>query len=715
MNKGIKHDKRTFKKTIMNLLRMHINSNRNLAFVILLIVLNFTSFAATPIKVACIGNSVTYGAGLRNPQLDSYPAQLQILLGSAYQVENFGRNGATLLKKGHNPYYKMKEFTKALAFNADIAIIHLGLNDTDPRNWPNYKDDFEADYAWLLDTLRKQNPSIKLYVSRLTPIFNEHPRFKSGTRTWYWQIQKRIPQIAKANNAKLIDLHAALYNRPDLFPDNLHPEKEGAEIIAKTVYQNLSGTYGGLKLPQLFTDNMVLQRKQPIPIYGKADAGERIEVTFNNESLSATTDVYGQWKVVFPAMQHGGPYELIVKQKDKKITLKNILIGDVWLCSGQSNMAFSLKSSENGSPATASAGKYPNIRLLKLSSLRETDGTAWDSLSLAKTNQLAFFSGSWQESSKLSAADFSAIGYYFGKQINQQEDIPIGLIELAVGGSPLESWIDRSTMESDEQLVDILANWRKSDFIMPWCRGRADVNLKNAKVAKQRHPYEPCYNYEAGINNLIKSPIKGVIWYQGESNTHNVESFEHLFPTLVKSWRQQWGYDFPFYYVQLSSIDRPSWPSFRYAQYKLSKEIPKSGMAVSLDLGDSLDVHPKKKEEIGNRLANLALRDTYSRSVIAAGPDAVKAEQKGEQIVVTFKAAKRLDTYDRKVLKGFSLVNLKGQIIPVSGIIKGNKVHLAIPAAQKIKTVLYAWEPFTRANLVNEAGLPASTFKLPVE
>jgi sialate O-acetylesterase len=697
----------------MNLLK--INVNRDLALVLLLMVLNFTSFAATPLKVACIGNSVTFGAGLKNPQLDAYPAQLQKLLGSAYQVENFGHNGATLLRKGHNPYYKTNEFKKAIAFKADIAIIHLGLNDTDPRNWPDYKDDFEADYAWLIDALRKENPSIKLYVCRLTPIFNEHPRFKSGTRNWYWQIQQRISEIAKANNASLVDLNTALFNRPDLFPDNLHPIKEGAGIIARTIYQSLSSNFGGLKLPQMFTNNMVLQRKEPIPIYGIANAGDRIDVIFNNKRLSATTDEYGKWKVIFPAMQHGGPYELVVEQKDQRIALKNIMLGDVWLCSGQSNMAFALKDAVTGKAAIATAGKYPSLRLFKLNALRETDGLAWDSLSLSKTNQLDFFSGRWEESSQLSAADFSAIGYFFGKNINQHENIPIGIIELAVGGSPIESWIDRSTMEQDDQLVDILTNWRKSDFIMPWCRERADTNLKNAQGSKQRHPYEPCYNYEAGIVNLVKSPIKGVIWYQGESNTHNVELYENLLPKMVSSWRQNWGYNFPFYYVQLSSIDRPSWPSFRYAQYKLSREIPNSGMAVSLDLGDSLDVHPKKKEEIGNRLANLALRNTYHRSVVATGPEAVKAVQEDKNIVITFKSAKHLGTHDKKVLQGFSLVNLRGEKIPASGTIKGNKVYLVVPEAQKIKTVQYAWEPFSRANLVNEADLPASTFKLALE
>lgn len=691
---------------------MRIRLYVNFSLVLILIAWNITSFAQNPIRVACIGNSVTYGAGLTNPEHDSYPAQLQQLLGKAYQVRNFGRNGATLLRKGHNPYYKTKEFNEAMSFRPDIAIVHLGLNDTDPRNWPQYKDGFEADYAWLLDTLKKQNPAIKLYVCRLTPVFSGHPRFKSGTRDWYWQIQQQIPEISKANGARLIDLHTALYNRSDLFPDNVHPVKEGAAIIAKTVYQSLSGDFGGLQLPQIFTDDMVLQRQLPIPIYGIANAGDRIDVTLDNKSLSTTTDQYGHWKVVFPPMEHGGPYQLIVKQKDRRIELKRVLIGDVWLCSGQSNMAFPLKSSENGVLAAESAGRYPALRFLKLRSLHETDLEAWDSLSLVRTNRLDFFSGKWEQANKASASDFSAIGYYFGRNIIRKENIPIGLIELAVGGAPVESWVDQFTLEHDAQLVDMLSTWRKSDFIMPWVRERAELNLKNATIVTQRHPYQPGYNYEAGIKNLIGSPIKGVIWYQGESNTHNVELFEHLFPTMVNSWRQKWGYDFPFYYVQLSGIDRPSWPSFRYAQYKLSKEIPKSGMAVSFDVGDSLDVHPKKKEEIGNRLADLALRNTYNRSVVASGPEAVKAERQGENIIITFNSVKQLSTSNKQVLQGFSLVNTRGEDISVGGVIKGNKVYLPVPERQEIKTVLYAWKPFTRANLVNEAMLPASTFKL---
>lgn len=680
-----------------------------------MLLIGIASFAQpSRIRVAAVGNSVTYGYGLENAKEASYPALLQKMLGESFTVQNFGHSGATLLKKGHNPYYKTKAFSDAIAFKPDIAVIHLGLNDTDPRNWPNYKDDFEPDYAWLIDTFKQSNPHIKIFICRLTPIFSGHPRFKSGTRDWFWQIQELIPGIATSNEVSLIDLHTPLYHRPDLFADNLHPDKEGTAIIAKTVYQHVSGDFGALKTASIFSDNMVLQRMQPIPVYGTANAGDKVEVTFQEKKLSTITDQNGRWKIVFPAMKHGGPYEMKVQSNDAAILFKNVLIGDVWLCSGQSNMEFPLKSAETGKEELNHLPVNSSLRLLKLNSLRATDNSAWDSIALVKTNQLQFFSGSWKNPDASAVENFSAIAYYFGKKIQQEENIPVGLVEIAVGGSPIESWIDRFTMEHDPVLVDMLNNWRKSDFIMEWCRQRADTNLKNAIAARQRHPYEPAYNYEAGIDSLTLFPIKGVIWYQGESNAHNIELYEHLFPVMVRSWRQKWGTDFPFYYVQLSGIDRPSWPGFRNAQRLLLNQVPNSGMAVSHDLGDSLDVHPVRKKEIGERLARLALRNTYHKSIAANGPVTLLAEQKGNNIVVSFDFAKQLSTAGEKAVLGLELVNERGLHIPVNARIQKNKLMIPIPAGEKIKRVLYAWQPFTRANLMNEHELPASTFSLPV-
>ncbi|MFH6956717.1 GDSL-type esterase/lipase family protein [Flavobacterium aquidurense] len=691
--------------------------NRNIFIIMLFIstVLNLEMMAQTPIKIACIGDSVTAGYLLAHPQTESYPSQLQILMGSQYEIKNFGHSGATLLKKGSTPYFKTEKSAEAIAYRPDIAIIHLGLNDTDPRNWPNYREDFDADYAWLIDTLKTQNPKVKIFICRMTPIFNEHPRFKSGTRDWFWQIQEHIQEIAKANHVQLIDLHEKLYNRPDLFPDALHPTKEGAAILAQTVYSNITKDFGGLKLSPVFTDNMVLQRNQPIVIYGTANGGEKVAITFNNHKEVATTNEFGKWKAIFPAMKSGGAHQITIASKEKNIVLKNILIGDVWFCSGQSNMAFPLQKSENGRTEVKKAINNTSLRLFNFEAIAETDEKAWDSITLEKTNRLAFFSGKWKISDSISAKDFSAIAYYFGQNITREENVPIGLIQVAVGGSPIESWIDRYTLEHDDKVVDELTNWRKSDFIMPWVRSRTDENLKNATNPKQRHPYGPCYNYEAGVTHFTDFPIKGIIWYQGESNAHNIELYEHLMPVLVGSWRKAWGTSLPFYYVQLSGTDRPTWPSFRDAQNKLQKIIPNSGMAISSDYGDSTNVHPIRKKQIGDRLALLALKYTYGKNSAANGPSAQKATQKGDAIIVSFSNAKQLSTAHNKDLIGFELVTEKGIRIESKATIIKNEVSINIPKGEKIKTVLYAWKPYTTANLVNEANLPCSTFELDLD
>ncbi|MGZ3757828.1 MAG: GDSL-type esterase/lipase family protein [Mucilaginibacter sp.] len=663
------------------------------------------------IKIACIGNSVTYGYGLTNREQECYPAQLQQLLGDKYLVKNFGHSGATLLQKGHNPYVKTTEFAEALSFRPDIAIIHLGLNDTDPRDWPDHQQDFEADYAGLIRKLRDSNPSVKIYVCRLTPIFSGHPRFKSGTRDWYWQIQALIPSIAAANKIGLIDLHEPLYNRPDLFADNLHPDKEGAAIIARTIYGVISGRYGRLKPANVFADHMVLQRQQPIPVYGTANTGTIVTVAFRQQVLKSVADVTGHWKVVFPAMHYGGPFELKVSTHDTTIVLKDILIGDVWLCSGQSNMAFPLRRSAGGKGEIAIANN-PLLRLYQYNVLKETDAIAWDTTVLRKVNQLQYFLGTWQTVNAASAADFSAVAYYFGKKISTEEHVPIGLIQVAVGGSPIESWIDRYTMEHDPIMVDVLNNWRKSDFMIKFCRDRADTNLTKAVSPRQRHPYEPCYNYEAGIVTLTGFPIKGAIWYQGESNAHNLELYAHAFPVLVNSWRQQWGSRFPFYFVQLSGIDRPSWPAFRLMQAQLQQTVTNCKMAVSMDMGDSLNVHYTRKKQVGERLARLALRYTYKKNIIAEAPSPLFALQSAGVINVMFPASGHLATRDNQPLTGFELVNVKGERFAAKAELKKNRVLLTVPPGASIQKVYYAMQPFTRANLVDGAGLPVPTFTM---
>ncbi len=676
-------------------------------------------FAQGKIKIACIGNSVTYGYTLPDPATQSYPALLQKKMGGKYEVRNFGHSGATLLKKGHNPYYKTREFAEAMNFHADIAVIHLGLNDTDPRDWPNYRDDFIPDYNWLIDTLRAVNPAMKIYICTMTPIFTGHPRFLSSTFTWYWQVQKLIPEIAKINHTGLIDLYETFHDRPDLITDanTVHPNTSGAEKLCEVIYKNITGDFGGLKVADIFTDNMVMQRGMPVPVWGIANAGTGVKVSFNHQTKTTIALPDGQWKVFFPAMSASDqPHTLQIENADKKSVFRNILIGDVWLCSGQSNMEFSLAQAKGGKETAAQADEKQDIRLFKYKPYAETGATAWDSIALAKANDLQFFSGEWKLNNENAAGEFSAVGYWFGKKIQAEEHIPVGLIEVAVGGSPLISWLDRLTLEADSRFEPALHDWRHSDYIMGWCRERAGLNLKNAHAPFQRHPYDPCFNFEAGISHITQFPIKGVVWYQGESDADNAELFSKLFPVFVKDWREQWGYDFPLYYVQLSSINRPSWNYFRDAQRRLLKEVPNSGMAVTSDLGDSVNVHYTNKRPVGLRLANLALHGAYgANAVVPNGPLVRAVKKEGDKIELSFSEGTGLTTSDGQPLKGFEVLNDKGYFQPVNAIIKNDKVLLEIPWNETVEKIVYGWKPYTRANLVNGAGLPASTFMVKVK
>ncbi|RYY09867.1 MAG: sialate O-acetylesterase, partial [Chitinophagaceae bacterium] len=294
-------------------------------------------------------------------------------------------------------------------------------------------------------------------------------------------------------------------------------------------------------------------------------------------------------------------------------------------------------------------------------------------------------------------------------------NVPVGLVQIAVGGSPTESWIDRNSMEQDPLLVNELTNWRNSDFYQPWARERADINLRAAKNPGQRHPFDPAYNFESAISLWTEYRIQGVIWYQGESNTHNPELHEKLFPLLVNSWRRRWGYEFSFYYVQLSSLNRPSWPAFRFSQLQMHHKIPRSGMAVSSDAGDSTDVHPRRKKEVGERLARLALHFTYGKKdIVPNGPVALKAERQDDKLVISFQTDGKLKTADGSHLRGFKWRNSKGVENQSRAYIKDNMVIIPLDNNDKPVELLYGWEPYTNANLINEAGLPASTFRLKI-
>lgn len=672
-----------------------------------------TAAQAEKIKVACVGNSVTYGYKIENREVNCYPAQLQRLLGDGYEVKNFGKSGATLLHRGHRPYTQQDEYKAALAFAGDLVVIHLGLNDTDPRDWPNYRDDFVGDYLSLIESFRRANPNCQIWICRMTPIMYWHPRFKSGTRDWYWLIQEKIEEVARLSHSPLIDLQAGLYDRPDLLPDALHPTAEGAGILAKTVYGALTGDYGGLQMPILYTDNMVLQRERPLPIAGQANRGERVTVRFAGQKKETVAGTDGRWEVTLdPLKSDGQPHTLEISAPSRTLRFRNVLAGEVWLCSGQSNMAFRLNESiaSEQTEQKAFAAGHPAIRLFDRKPRRETFPAEWEASVLDSLNRLAYYRDTkWTECDETTAARFSAIAFAFGRMLSDSLQVPIGLILNAIGGSPAEAWIDRKTIEFE--FPDILTDWAHNDFIQDWVRERAALNLRKSANPAQRHPYEPCYLFESGIRPLEKYPLKGVIWYQGESNAHNMEAHEKLFPLLVDSWRQYWGSELPFYYVQLSSIDRPSWPWFRDSQRRLMERIPASGMVVSSDRGDSLNVHPTRKKEIGERLAHWALNRTYGKPATPSGPLFRSVAFAEGAAFVSFDYADGLQTADGGPIRTFEIAEADGLFVPAQATVVDGKVKVWNDSVPHPHWVRYGWQPFTRANLVNADGLPASTFR----
>lgn len=669
------------------------------------------SFAQKQVKVACVGNSITYGIGVADPDKDSYPAQLQQLLGEGYVVERFGKPGATLLNKGHRPFMQQKEFRDALAFAGDVVVIHLGVNDTDPRDWPNYRDFFIKDYRALIDSFKVVNPECRILIARLTPIADRHPRFESGTRDWHGEIQAAIETVARHAQVQLIDFHAPLYPYPFLLPDAVHPNKEGAMLMAKTVYEGITGDFGGLSMSPLYTDNMVLQHGRVLTIGGKADAGEKVTVSIGKQKLRTVAGTDGKWAVDVRPLKAGGPYTLAVSTAKQKLVYDNVLAGEVWLCSGQSNMEFYLNwSMTAGQDVPRSANEH--IRLYDMKARWRTDAVEWEASVLDSLNHLQYYKDAkWTVCAPETAGNFSAVAYYFGKKLQDSLQVPVGLICNAIGGSPAEAWIDRSTLEY--HFPAILRNWTQNDFIQDWVRGRAALNVKKSADKLQRHPYEPCYLYESGILPLEQFPVKGVIWYQGESNAHNREAHEKLFKLLVDSWRKHWGdKELPFYFVQLSSIDRPSWTWFRDSQRRLMLEIPHTGMAVCSDKGDSLDVHPKQKKEVGERLAAWALNKTYGyKQVVPSGPLYKSVVFDGNMAYVSFDYAEGLSTSDGKPVRAFEVAGDDGLFYPAQAVAENGKMKVWSEQVKEPKAVRYGWQPFTRANLVNGAGLPASTFR----
>lgn len=482
-----------------------------------------------------------------------------------------------------------------------------------------------------------------------------------------------------------------------------------------------------VKLPAIFTDNLVLQRDMPVPIWGWAADGEKVTVTLGTQTKTAMPAApSGKWTVKLDAMRAGGPCTLTVAGKNT-ITLKNVLIGEVWVCSGQSNMQMSVHGVINAKEEIAAAN-YPKIRLASV----PTRGS--------QTPQ-EDFQGKWVECSPATVGGFSAAGYFFGRELSKSLGVPIGLINTSYGGSSCEAWVKRSVLEADPQYKPMLDRYAKmiSDYdpvkakaVYEKQRAAWKVAVEKAKAAGRKAPnpprlqgdprtgnHAPANLYNAMLTPVLPYGMRGAIWYQGESNAGRAYQYRTLFPTMIENWRADWHQgDFPFYFVQLANFmaEKPepgesAWAELREAQ-SMTLKLPNTGQAVIIDIGEAQDIHPKNKQDVGKRLALWALAKTYGKDVVYSGPTYKSMEKKGDRIVLRFDDVDGgLEAKDGEALKGFAIAGEDKKFVWADAKIVGDTVVVASPKVKAPAAVRYAWADNPVCNLYNKAGLPACPFR----
>ncbi|MDA7534537.1 sulfatase-like hydrolase/transferase [Verrucomicrobia bacterium] len=485
-----------------------------------------------------------------------------------------------------------------------------------------------------------------------------------------------------------------------------------------------------LKLPQIFSDHMVLQANVVIPVWGKSHANSTVQVSLGKEKINTTADASGNWSVQFEKRKAtASPTVMRIESEGQQIQFKDIVVGEVWVCAGQSNMEWALQQSARGHEEL-SRGNAPQLRLMHLrGGTRGTLG-AYDQTQWTRLTPETYCKGKWKVATTASASEFSAVGWYFGRFLQQELQVPVGLICPAVGGTPTEAWIPAETLLNNVDLKGLVSgDWLDNERLGAFCRSRGRQNLLAAIQAGEsipgdacgpNHPFKPGFMWQAGIKPLIPFAIRGVIWYQGESNAETpARTQEHgkLFPLLIHQWRSKWGQgDFPFLYVQLPALNRPEWPRFRDGQRRTLDQLTNLGMAITLDTGHQSDVHPLFKKPVGERLAIWALGTTYGSEMHTtySGPLFDSSKRKASKMVVSFKhAGDGLTSSDGMALRHFEVCGKEGVFHMANvKVIDTHSLLVWSPKVPEPQEVRYAWHPFPKppVNLVNSAGLPASPF-----
>jgi len=474
--------------------------------------------------------------------------------------------------------------------------------------------------------------------------------------------------------------------------------------------------HGAVKLPAVISDHMVLQQGAPVRVWGSASPGEDVRVEFHGQTVAAKAGANGKWSAWLRPLVAAGPLEM----KINDAVIHDVLVGEVWLSSGQSNMEFKLQQAVNHDEEIAKAD-YPMIHLFQVKRA-VADQPAED------------VAGTWQVCSPATVKTFSAVQYFFTRHLLNHLHVPMGMIESDWGGTPAQSWTSKEALAADPALKFILDYWDGAVSKYPAARlaweqrvaaweksaaeARAAGNTPPPRPAAPEgpgHPNTPAGLWNGMIAPLVPYTIRGAIWYQGESNANSDQhayNYRRLFATMIEDWRNRWGEgDFPFLFVQLANYQTNGrWPVLRESQSETLR-LANTAMAVTIDIGEPKDIHPKNKQDVGLRLALAARAIAYGQPVEYSGPVYRTATPEGGALRVYFTHADGMAGRGATEIKGFEVAGADGKFAPADAKVEGATIVLTSASVAAPLTVRYGWADDPGCNLVNQAGLPASPFR----
>lgn len=481
-----------------------------------------------------------------------------------------------------------------------------------------------------------------------------------------------------------------------------------------------TASWAQVKLPAIISNNMVVQQQSDVALWGWAQPAEKvtIQASWLSKPVTVTAGTDGKWLTHVKTVKAGGPYSITFKASNV-ITVNNVLLGEVWLASGQSNMEFTIGKDPSSSwrtgvvnyPDVIAAADFPAIRMIDVGN-KVADEPQQD------------FSGQWKVCSPKTVDTFSAVAYYYAREIHNATGFPVGIINSTWGGTPAESWTRKEVLENDTDFKVILERYEQQckdypaeaeKYKVAYTKWKADTS-KN-KGGAPREPMGPNSNkspyklYNAMIAPLAPYTIKGFIWYQGESNADRAYQYRRLFPALIDSWRKEWNNNkLPFYFIQISP-HRSQNAEIREAQLYTYRTVPNTGIVITVDNGDSLDIHPRNKEIVGKRLSLWALRNEYGQKKLTySSPLYRSMKTEGNKIRIQFDFADGLTAKDN-VLREFVIAGSDERFVPAQAAIEGNTVVVWSDQVQQPVAVRYDWKNMPTGELYNKAGLPASPFR----